>query len=72
MAILWAFEFKKLTAPGWGGLLALGILGVLFSLILLWNPLLAGLTMVIYASVAFIIIGGFQVYLSFKLRKLNK
>ncbi len=72
MAIIWAYEFKKLVDPGWRGLLILGILGVLFSLILLWNPVLAGLTVVVYASAAFIVTGGFQVYFSLKLKKQKK
>ncbi len=72
MAIIWAYEFKRLLAPGWGGLLALGILGALLALILLWNPILAGFTIVAYTSAAFIVIGGFQVYLSLKLKRLNR
>ncbi len=72
MAVIWSFEFKKLEVPGWGSLLALGILGVLLALILLWNPILAGLTVVAYTSAAFVVTGGFQVYLSFQLRKFSR
>lgn len=70
-AIFWSFEIKKLQVPNWGSLLFLGILGAIFAFILLWNPILAGLTIVIYTSLAFIMIGAFQVYFSLKLRKLN-
>ena len=70
--MIWSFELKKLGISGWGAMLVLGILGALMAFILLWNPLLAGLTVVVYTAVAFITIGGLQVYLSLKLRKLNK
>lgn len=72
MAMIWSFELKKLKTSGWGGMLVLGILGAFLAFILLWNPLLAGLTVVFYTALAFITIGGLQVYLSLKLRKLNK
>lgn len=71
MAVIWSFEFKRVQASGWGRLLMLGVLGALFALILLWNPVLAGLTIIFYASLALIIIGGFQVYFGLKLKKLN-
>jgi len=72
MAMGWAFELKKRAVSDWGYLLAVGILGLLFSFILLWNPLFAGMTIVIYTGWAFIIIGSFQIYLSFRLKKLSK
>lgn len=72
MAVIWSFEIKKLELSGWGSLLVLGILGAVFALILLWNPILAGLTVVAYTSAAFLVIGGFQVYLAIKIRKLNR
>ena len=70
-AIFWSLEIKKLQISNWVSLLILGVLGAIFAFILLWNPILAGLTIVIYTSLAFIMIGMFQVYFSLKLRKLN-
>ena len=70
-AIVWAFELKKMGVSNWGLLLLLGILGALFAFIMLWNPLLAGLTIVAYTSLAFIVIGGFQVYFALKLKQLT-
>ena len=55
----------------WGGLLAAGILGLILAFIMLWDPLFAGLSVVIYTALAFITIGGFQIYLSFEMKKLN-
>jgi uncharacterized membrane protein HdeD (DUF308 family) len=67
-----AFDLNVLGIKGWGWLLALGILGMLFSFVLFWNPLFAGLTIVFYTGCAFITIGVFRIVLSFKLKHLGK
>lgn len=72
MAIGNAIDLKKLRVGDWGYFLFLGILGLLFSFILIWNPVFAGLTIVFYTGMAFIIMGIFQIYLSFRLRKIKK
>ncbi len=69
LAIGWAFELKRREVPNWGWFLAVGLLGVLFALVMLWNPLFGGLTIVIYTGVALISIGVFQVFLSLRLKK---
>ena len=71
MAMGFAFDLKDFPDSGWGWLLALGILGLLFSFVLLWNPLFAGLTIVIWTGCAFITIGIFRIILSFKLKHLH-
>lgn len=71
MAIGWSLELRKLRVVDWGNLLAVGILGLIFSFIILWNPLFGGMTIVFYTGLAFIVIGVFQIYLSLKLRKLK-
>ena len=71
MAIGRSIELKRLGASDWGYLLCLGILGLLFSFVLIWNPLFAGLTIVFYTALAFIISGIFQVILAFRLKKLR-
>ncbi|MBS1759749.1 MAG: DUF308 domain-containing protein [Bacteroidetes bacterium] len=72
VAIGHAINLKKINISGWGYLLFIGILGVLFSFILIWNPVFAGLTIVFYTGMAFIMVGIFHVILSFRLRKLKK
>lgn len=69
LAVGWAFELKRREVPNWGWLLVIGILGLLFALIMLWNPLFGGLTIVIYTGLALISIGLFQVFLSLRLKK---
>lgn len=72
MAIGWSIELKRMGIVNWGYLLVIGILGLIFAFIMIWNPLFGGMTIVFYTALAFILIGAFQVYLSLKLRKLNK
>ena len=71
-AISFALDLKNYEDnSGWGTLLAFGILGVLFSFLLLWNPGFAGMTIVFWIGVALVTAGVFSIYLSLKLRKLK-
>ena len=65
-------ELKKYGVLDWGNLLAIGILGLIFSFILLWNPLFAGFTIVFWTGLALITIGGYGIYFSLTLKKLHK
>lgn len=71
MAISRSLELKKYNVRDWGSLLVVGILGVIFAFIMIWNPLFGGFTIVIYTALAFVAIGVFQIYLSFRLKKLH-
>jgi len=71
MAIGLAFDLKDFSDSGWGWLLALSILGLLFSFVLLWNPAFAGLTLVICTGCAFVTLGVYRIILSFKLKHLH-
>ena len=71
MAIAWSIDLKKYHISEWGWLLFIGIVGVIFSFILLWNPLFAGLTIALFTGIALITIGIFHIYLSFVLKKLK-
>lgn len=71
-AISISVELKNYGVSQWVMLLIIGILGVLFSFILLWNPLFAGMTLVIWTGLAFLLAGIFAVILAFKLRNMKK
>ncbi|MEO9022563.1 MAG: DUF308 domain-containing protein [Ginsengibacter sp.] len=71
-AISLALDIKKYGSKSWGGLLALGILGAIFSFILIWNPVFAGLNVVILIALSFLFTGLFSIYFAFQLRKLHK
>ena len=70
-AIGFVVDLKSFGADDWGWLLAFGILGMLFSFILLWNPMLAGMSIVIWTGFSLLSIGIFKIYLSLKLRQLH-
>lgn len=71
-AIGMATDLKQYGVMDWGTLMVLGVLGVIFSLMLLWNPLFASVSIVVWTGLSFIIAGGFSIYISLKLRRLHK
>ena len=71
MAIAWSISLNNQNVSDWGSLLVIGILGLLLSFILLWNPVFAGMTIVFYTALCFIFIGVYEIYLAFKLRKIR-
>lgn len=71
-AISYAIDMKGYGSRAWGGLLGLGILGAIFSFILIWNPVFAGMSIVVLVALSFLFAGLFSIYFSLQLRKLNK
>lgn len=72
MAIGFAFQLYALGVSNWGWLLFSGILTLLFSILLLMNPIFAGLSIVYMTAFAFIFMGIFRMFLAFDLKKLKK
>lgn len=71
-AISFSLDVKKYGEPNWGWLLAFGILGTIASFILIWNPVFAGLSAVIFIGLSFLFAGLFSIVFSFQLRKLHR
>ena len=69
--ISFAIELKNNGILDWGNLMLIGVLGVLFSFLLLWNPFFAGITIVFWTGLSLISGGIFSIYLSLKLKKIN-
>ncbi len=69
--IAYALDLKKYGLLEWGSLMIVAVLGMLLSFILIWNPVFAGLTIVMWTGLALILGGIYSIYLSFKLKKLN-
>ncbi len=67
-----AMDIKKYGNKNWGGLLVLGIIGTIVSFILIWNPLFAGMSVIVLVALNFLFAGLFSIFLSFQLRKLHK
>jgi uncharacterized membrane protein HdeD (DUF308 family) len=70
-AISFSLDLKSYGVLDWGYLMGIGLLGVLFAFILLWNPLFGGMSVVIWTGLAFIIAGVYSCYFSLKLKKLH-
>lgn len=71
-SISFALDVKKHGSKSWGGLLVFGILGAIVSFILIWNPLFAGMSVLILVALSFLFAGLFSIFLAFQLRKLHK
>lgn len=70
-AISFAMDIKNYGSKKWGGLLALGILGTIFSFILIWNPRFAGMTAVVLVALNFLVAGLFSIYFALQLKQLH-
>ena len=71
-AIGFAMDIRKYTSEGWGLLLTLGILGAIISFILIWNPLFAGMSIVILIALSFLFAGLFSIALAFQMKRMHK
>lgn len=70
-AIGTSLDLKNYGILDWGNLMALGILGVIAGFILLWNPLFAGFSAVIWTGIGFVVIGIYGIIFSLKLKKVH-
>lgn len=67
-----AFDLQSARNSGWGWVLALSILSVFASIILLFQPAIAGLFAAYIISFGFIFYGILRIFLAFKLKTLVK
>jgi uncharacterized membrane protein HdeD (DUF308 family) len=67
-----AIDLKKHDMKGWGYVMFIGIVGLIFSFIMIWNPVFGGMTIVFYTAFSFIILGLLNILLSIRLRSLNR
>ncbi len=68
----YSFEMKDQGVSDWWVVMTLGVLGMIFAFILLFNPQFAGLSLVVWTAMAFMIIGFMEIYVSFKLKGVKK
>jgi len=69
--ISFALDLKNYKVLDWGNLMIIAVLGLFFSFILIWNPLFAGMSIVIWTGLALLFAGCYGVYLALKLKKLK-
>jgi len=63
---------QRAGASNWGWVLIFGILGVVFSWILLWNPFVTSIAVSIWIGCALISLGFTQIIVSFSMKKVKK
>jgi len=66
-----SFELKRYQIKNWGWILTFGILGVVISLILLWNPVITSVAIIYWLGMGLMIIGILQIILAFGLKKVK-
>ena len=66
-----SFELKNYGSLKWGNRAIASILGLVFSIILLFNPIFTGISLVVMTALAFIFSGITGIVLGFKLKKLK-
>lgn len=71
-SIGYAMDLKRYGTKDWGWYVAFGILSVICSLVILWQPTVGAIYAVYMISFTFLIIGFFRIMLSFELKKLHK
>ena len=68
----YAIDLKRYGTRDWGWYMAFGILAIICSLLILWQPAIGALYAVYMISFTFLIIGLFRIMLSFELRRIHK
>ncbi len=66
-----AFELKNYGVLKWGNLALVSVLGIVFSLLLIANPIVTGVSLVVLTALSFIFVGVNAIVLAFQLRKLK-
>ena len=67
-----AIDIKSFGISGWKSLLIIGILGVIFSFLIIWKPVIGGLTLIFWTGLALVSGGAFNIFLALKLRKIRR
>ncbi len=70
-ALGFAFELKNYGVLKWGNLAIASVIGVVFSLLLIANPIVTGISLVVITALSFIFVGIAAIVLSFQLKKLK-
>ncbi len=70
--ILFAFKLKAEKVAHWGWLLVLGILLLIFSFFILANPIFGAFYIILWTSFSFLTAGFTYIFLSLKMRRVNK
>lgn len=73
---IWAIgescQLQQMGVKGWGWLLTLGILSVLFSFIFLMSPMFGGVFIIVFVGLGLLFYGIYRIALGFKLKSIKK
>lgn len=72
LALMQSISLQQIGIKGWGWMLALSILGILFSVIYMLSPVFNGIIVVLLVSMAFLTYGIFRICYAFELRSIHK
>lgn len=67
-----AHELRRLGVRGWGWMLAMAILSLIFSLIFIFSPVAGGVFIVAFFGAALIVYGIFRIYMAMELRGVKR
>lgn len=70
-AIGTALDLKSFGILDWGNLMIIGIIGVFTAFILLWNPIFAGLSIIVWTGIALLVMGIYSIIYALKLKKIH-
>ncbi len=71
-AIGYAMDLNRFGVKGWGWYLVFGILAIICSMAIIWQPAAGALASVYIVAFAFLFMGFFRIMLAFTLRDLHK
>lgn len=67
-----SIQLKQMGLPDWGWLMVIGVIGLILSFMIIYNPLLGASTLVVWTGLALLAGGIFYIYFSFRLRSADK
>lgn len=72
MGIGFSTHLHFIGVRSWGLVLFLSILGIIFSFLMIWNPVFGGFSIIIYTAIALLATGMSQIGISLGLKRLNE
>ncbi len=67
-----ALAIKEYYDVDWKTLMIVAVLGVILSLIMLFNPAFAGISIVLWTAFTFLTMGFYRIYIAIRLRKIKQ
>ncbi len=72
MSMGYAWTFRQIGIRGWGWLMVSGVITLLFSFLMVMNPLFGLIGIVTLTALSFLFLGLFSLLLGWELRKINR